>query len=166
MEDFWKAFDRVVAVAGAIATLLGTWVVLYGVPDWAKGSSTPVRSSATPLWGYWLIIIGLNPRRLSLYRLFMKPRPSRVPTGLMLQFNAASTNPTVINNQNIWNWYVLSTVRRRMDPVTFQQGSREIASVKLFLVFDRPILFKQITLRSNEAPHPGYEVKDRGPATP
>jgi hypothetical protein len=59
MEDFRKAFDRVVAVAGAIATLLGTWVVLYGVPDWAKGSSTPVGSSATPLWGYWLIIIGL-----------------------------------------------------------------------------------------------------------
>jgi hypothetical protein len=84
---------------------------------------------------------------------------SQLPTMLRLQFGGSNTIPIGIDQTNIWRWYALSTTVQGFDPKkkTFVEVAKNWT---VFLVFDVPIVFKQILVDANGARLPNCEVKD------
>ncbi len=86
-----------------------------------------------------------------------------IPTNLRLQFHPNSINPINLYSENIANWYALCHIFTVVEPAskTFKQG-RELVNKQwsIFLVFDKPVAIKQITVDGNGAKLPITEIKN------
>lgn len=128
--------------------------------------SHPESLKPLPLWVLFLALtwlaIGYNyvvhSRQGSSVRALEPSDVKETPTKLRLQFNAANTLPLEIGQENIWRWYTLKTVVRGKDVKTRQPI--DVAAWTIFVVFDRPVNFRQIRVDTAGMTIPGYEVKD------
>jgi len=115
-----------------------------------------------PTWA--LVLLGLLGVALLVtvlsFRFRRKPRA--IPTSLKIQFNAGNVLPTAIEVQNIWRWYALTHIIRGVDPKG-ETPPVEHRILTIFVMFDRPVAFKQITLDAAGAALPSHEIKDCGP---
>jgi len=84
--------------------------------------------------------------------------PSNTPTSIRIQFNVGGAMPTAVSLVNIWRWYILGSVRQ---DITDPKNPKNIfVGWQLFIVFDKPVRFKQILVRGHGAPLPTNEVRD------
>lgn len=86
--------------------------------------------------------------------------PSHVATNIRLQFYPGNTTPTAVSFTNIWRYFTL----RNLGNVD-ELGKIVQRTVRwdIYLVFDKPVRFKEITLNAIGVNLPLYEVKDSGP---
>jgi hypothetical protein len=135
----------------------------------ATGSATRLTDLLnSPLWAFMplaLIVLASGILVLRAFNLIGRTQPAAttptaISTRLRLQFNAGSDIPTSLDMENIWRWYTLTHIIVGKD----RRGKqKEMRMVTIFIIFDKPVAFKQILLNSGGAALPRPEVKDSGP---
>ena len=86
--------------------------------------------------------------------------PSKIKTELRLQFFGSTKIPTEIYSDNIYSWYALQcpTVTLLFDN---KKTKNEIFCWNIFITFNRPIEFREITVSFSNPGFPPCEVKCR-----
>jgi hypothetical protein len=139
------------------APILHWWPLSTAASAAAAGS--PMIAPAWVLALFGLLGVALLLAVLS-YRFGRKPRA--IPTSLKIQFNAGNVLPVGIETVNIWRWYTLVHIIRSVDPKG-KKPTTEHSMLTIFVMFDRPTAFKQLSLDAAGATLPHYEIKDCGP---
>jgi hypothetical protein len=82
-----------------------------------------------------------------------------IETALRLQFNAPPNLPVMLDQKNVWRWYGLTTIFQ----MTGANGQIEhVPQTIVFVVFDKPVSYRQLRIDSGGAMLPIHEVKDSG----
>jgi hypothetical protein len=135
---------------------------------WIKEISPDIQRFATriarsPIAWFVVIICGLS-ASLFLNKSAGQPKGQKlgkIRTGITLEFVPGQTTHVASNLQNIWRWYTLAQVMREVTPDGILV--REHVTMTVFLVFDRPIDVKQITVASEGGLSlPPHDLKDWG----
>lgn len=170
----WRIVERICVVLGLLftaATLYYTAGAYYGWNQLPPNISPAGGAAMTAPW--WLYAIGLLGIALLVTAWTMiavrirrggvskAAAPQKISTRLRLQFNGNGAFPLMVEEQNIWRWYSLADVHVIIRPETTPE--RRTVSWKLFITFDAPVAYKQITVSAGHSDIPTVEVKDWSP---
>jgi hypothetical protein len=83
-----------------------------------------------------------------------------IPTSIKLQFRSgtAGSGTVALQTANIWSWYLFRQRAQKAPPKKGQPPEQYIVATMLFLLFDRPVAWKQILVDGNALPQ--HEVKN------
>ncbi len=162
----WVAYAALFVAAMIVAADTGVRIA----PDLATYAPAFVHGA---IWGFAPLALVVGATIILLFReFFVRPNrekagvPQAIPTSLRLQFFPNSIIPACLGIENIWSWYSLCHIFTAIEGSSPQYPEgREITKRQwsIFLVFDRPVAFKQIIVNGNGVNLPMTEVKERGP---
>ena len=147
--------DRALAVAGIALTLTG-FIVPYicpRLPSWTKAS---VLSVGVFLFGLALGLVIADRRN--------DDTPLEVQTNLRLEFFADQRPPRELYQSNIGTWYAIWNPSAGISQIDNEgkEISRQVVVPKtwsLFLLFMKPVRYRQILLSASGGDIPNYEIK-------
>jgi hypothetical protein len=88
-----------------------------------------------------------------------QPGPAAaIPTNIKLQFRSGTASTVVLQTANIWSWYLFRQRAQKAPSKKGQPPEEYTVATMLFLLFDRPVGWKQILVDGNALPR--HEVKN------
>lgn len=97
-------------------------------------------------------------------------KPELTPVELLLQFHGGPNAPTELRSENVLQWYTLWNAEFNSFFTNEDRSQREkVFSMPrtwtIFVLFDKPAKFKQITVLFGSDNGPGFEVKSQNAFT-
>jgi hypothetical protein len=153
---------------GWIVIAVGLAILGYAIAAFVTGRISPERlampfSAVAAALGFALVIatgLAFDPYA------FRTPDTTATPirSVLRLQFYGDERVPTAIENQNVATWYTLYSPRAAMISTDNATGKKTTVaeipkSWAIFMTFDRPTTFNEVTVSLSSPGLPAYDIK-------